>query len=43
MLIKLSGGTVYDPAHGIDGKVMDSNAAAGEMLGLADAELDSSN
>ena len=32
MLIKLSGGTVYDPAHGIDGKVMDIYVRDGRIV-----------
>ena len=32
MLIKLSGGRVYDPAHGIDGKVMDIYARDGRIV-----------
>lgn len=32
MLIKLSGGTIYDPAHGIDGKVMDIFVRDGRIV-----------
>src|SRR3990167_3949749 len=32
MLIKLSGGRVYDPSHGIDGKVMDIYARDGRIV-----------
>jgi formylmethanofuran dehydrogenase subunit A len=32
MLIKLTGGTVYDPAHGIDGKVMDIYVRDGRIV-----------
>jgi formylmethanofuran dehydrogenase subunit A len=32
MLIKLSGGTIYDPAHGIDGKVMDIYVRDGRIV-----------
>lgn len=32
MLIKLAGGRVYDPAHGIDGKVMDIYVRDGRMV-----------
>ena len=32
MLIKLSGGTVYDPAHGINGKVMDIYVLDGRII-----------
>jgi formylmethanofuran dehydrogenase subunit A len=32
MLIKLTGGTVYDPAHGIDGKVMDIYIRDGRIV-----------
>ncbi|MDR2220013.1 MAG: formylmethanofuran dehydrogenase subunit A [Methylobacillus sp.] len=32
MLTKLSGGTVYDPAHGIDGKVMDIYIRDGRIV-----------
>ena len=32
MLIKLSGGKVYDPAHQIDGKVMDIYIREVELL-----------
>src|SRR5690606_18915879 len=32
MLIKLSGGTVYDPAHQIDGKVMDIYVRDGRIV-----------
>lgn len=32
MLIKLSGGTVYDPAHGINGKVMDLYVRDGRII-----------
>ena len=32
MLIKLSGGTVYDPAHGVDGKVMDIYVRDGRIV-----------
>lgn len=33
MLTKLTGGTVYDPAHGIDGKVMDIYIRDGRIVG----------
>ena len=33
MLIKLKGGKVYDPAHGIDGKVMDIYIRDGRIVG----------
>ncbi|HEY8355278.1 MAG TPA: formylmethanofuran dehydrogenase subunit A [Methylophilaceae bacterium] len=32
MLIKLTGGTVYDPAHGINGKVMDIYVRDGRII-----------
>jgi formylmethanofuran dehydrogenase subunit A len=32
MLIKLTGGTVYDPAHGIDGKTMDIFVRDGRII-----------
>ena len=32
MLIKLTGGTVYDPAHGVDGKVMDIYVRDGRIV-----------
>lgn len=32
MLIKLSGGTIYDPAHGIDGKIMDIFVRDGRIV-----------
>ena len=32
MLIKLSGGRVYDPAHGIDGRIMDIYARDGRIV-----------
>jgi len=32
MLLKLSGGTVYDPAHGIDGKVVDIFVRDGRIV-----------
>ncbi|HSI96304.1 MAG TPA: amidohydrolase family protein, partial [Methylophilaceae bacterium] len=32
MLIKLSGGTIYDPAHGIDGKVRDIFVRDGRIV-----------
>lgn len=32
MLIKLSGGTIYDPAHGIDGKIMDIYVRDGRIV-----------
>ncbi len=32
MLLKLTGGTVYDPAHGIDGKVMDLYVRDGRIV-----------
>lgn len=32
MLLKLTGGTVYDPAHGIDGKVMDIYVRDGRIV-----------
>ncbi|MEZ0237529.1 MAG: formylmethanofuran dehydrogenase subunit A [Methylophilaceae bacterium] len=32
MLIKLSGGTIYDPAHGIDGKAMDIFVRDGRIV-----------
>jgi formylmethanofuran dehydrogenase subunit A len=33
MLIKLTGGKIYDPAHGIDGKVMDIYIRDGRIVG----------
>jgi len=35
MLIKLSGGTIYDPAHQIDGKVMDIYVREGRIVARA--------
>ena len=35
MLIKLSGGTVYDPAHQVDGKVMDIYVRDGRIIARA--------
>jgi formylmethanofuran dehydrogenase subunit A len=32
MLIKLTGGRVYDPAHGIDGKIMDIHVRDGRIV-----------
>ena len=32
MLIKLSGGTIYDPAHQVDGKVMDIYVRKGRIV-----------
>jgi formylmethanofuran dehydrogenase subunit A len=32
MLIKLTGGTIYDPAHGVDGKVMDLYVRDGRIV-----------
>lgn len=32
MLIKLTGGTIYDPAHGIDGKVLDIYVRDGRIV-----------
>lgn len=37
MLIKLSGGRIYDPAHGIDGKIMDIFIRDGRIISASEA------
>lgn len=37
MLIKLTGGRIYDPAHGIDGKIMDIYIRDGRIISASDA------